>query len=55
MAAAFDFDEEERACELCGSNEELVICEGLDVCTPCAKKHGLTLAEYSDELREDLG
>jgi len=51
-------NDNEDTCEVCGAtptpDEPLVICEGALVCGGCAKKHGLTLARYRDDLREDL-
>jgi hypothetical protein len=46
---------EESSCELCGAEpEELFECEGFIVCEPCAHEHGSKLAEYRDDLDEDV-
>ncbi len=48
-------DGDRRTCELCrGTFDELVECEGLLCCRACASKHGSKLAEYADDLDDDI-
>ena len=49
--------EYDDSCEVCGATADetpLVLCEGVIVCGPCAKEHGHSLAQYRDQLQEDL-
>lgn len=46
--------EEPEVCEICGAAEQLVDCEGVLCCEPCADKHGMKLAEFKDEMDDDL-
>jgi hypothetical protein len=48
------FEEEPEACEICGDAGELVDCEGVLCCETCAKEHGMKLAEFRDEMNDDL-
>ncbi len=52
--ASFD-DGDGRTCEICGDAfDELVECEGFLCCDACVKKHGSKLAEYADDLDDDI-
>lgn len=48
-------DDDGKMCELCGGEfEELTDCEGALCCDACAKKHASKLAEYRDDLDDDI-
>lgn len=48
-------EEDEQTCEVCGSaREDLVDCEGVSCCQPCAEKHGSRLAEFRDAMDDDI-
>ena len=44
----------EEVCEICGSAFDLVDCEGVLCCEPCAEEHGMKLAQFKDEMDDDL-
>jgi hypothetical protein len=49
------FLEEDDTCELCGCKpEELYECEGILCCEPCCRLHAGKLADYSDDLQDDI-
>jgi hypothetical protein len=48
-------DGDGRTCEICGGDfDELVECEGVLCCVVCADEHALKLAEYADDLDDDI-
>jgi ribosome-binding protein aMBF1 (putative translation factor) len=49
-----DDEPESICCQICGSTESIVTCEGVDVCESCAKKHGSELAQFHDDMMDDL-